>query len=158
HVRVVEGGSTITQQVAKLMNPRAPRTVRSKVREAVTALRLEHRHTKAEILALYLNLAPYGQQSVGVARASDRYFGCQADQLTIAQAAYLAALPQRPGTPKLAMQRQRVILRRLRELKMISESDYRTARAERLSFDRGRHPMIAPHFVERVLRSPFSVL
>jgi len=151
HVRVVEGGSTITQQVAKLMVPGAPRSVRSKVREAITALRLEHRHSKAEILALYLNLAPYGQQTVGIARASDRYFGCQPDQLTIAQAAYLAALPRRPGTPRLALQRQRLILRRLRELKMISEPDYRTARAERLSFDRGRHPMIAPHFVARIL-------
>ena len=157
-VRVVEGGSTITQQVAKLMFPRAPRSVRSKVREAITALRLEHRHAKPEILALYLNLAPYGQQTIGIARASDRYFGCQPDQLTIAQSAYLAALPQRPGTPKLALQRQRSILRRMRELRMISEPDYRTARAERLSFDRGRHPMIAPHWVDRILRSPFAVL
>ncbi|HEX9501323.1 MAG TPA: biosynthetic peptidoglycan transglycosylase, partial [Thermoanaerobaculia bacterium] len=149
--RIVEGGSTITQQVAKLMFPPAPRTLRAKVREAVTALRLDHRHTKNEILALYLNLAPYGQQTVGIARASDRYFGCQPDQLTIAQAAYLAALPQRPGTPKRAMQRQRVILSRMRDLHMITDADYRAARAERLSFDRGRQPMIAPHYVEHVL-------
>jgi penicillin-binding protein 1C len=149
---IVEGGSTITQQVAKLMFAPAPRTLRAKVREAITALRLEHRYTKPEILALYLNLAPYGQQTVGIARASDRYFGCQPDQLTIAQSAYLAALPQRPGTPKRAAQRQRVILSRMRDLHMITDADYRTARAERLSFDRGRHPAIAQHYVENVLR------
>jgi penicillin-binding protein 1C len=156
--QIVEGGSTITQQVAKLMSPDAPRNVRTKIREAVTALRLEHRYTKFEILALYLNLAPYGQQTAGIARASDRYFGCPPDQLTIAQAAYLAALPQRPGTPKRALQRQRIILRRMRELHMISDADYKTARAERLSFERGKHELIAPHYVERVLRSQFSVL
>ncbi|HEY8182933.1 MAG TPA: penicillin-binding protein 1C [Thermoanaerobaculia bacterium] len=148
---IVEGGSTITQQVAKLLFAPASRTVRAKVRESVTALRLEHRHTKREILELYLNLAPYGQQTIGIARASDRYFGCQPDQLTIAQAAYLAALPQRPGTPKRALLRQRVILSRMRDLHMITDADYRTARAERLSFDRGRQPMIAPHYIEHVL-------
>src|SRR5581483_9228993 len=60
HMRVVEGGSTITQQVAKLIDP-APRTVRAKIREAIVALRLEHRYSKREILALYCNLAPYGE-------------------------------------------------------------------------------------------------
>ena len=149
---IVEGGSTISQQVAKLMFAPSSRTVGAKVREAITALRLEHRHSKQQILELYLNLAPYGQQTVGVARASDRYFGCEPEQLTIAQAAYLAALPQRPGTPKRAMLRQRVILKRMRDLKMISDADYQTARAERLSFDHERHGSIAQHYVEQVLR------
>ncbi|MDQ6799828.1 MAG: penicillin-binding protein 1C [Acidobacteriota bacterium] len=153
---IVEGGSTITQQVAKMMFSPSTRTLRAKVRESIAALRLEHRHTKAEILNLYLNLAPYGQQTVGIERASDRYFGCQPDQLTIAQAAYLAALPQRPGKPRLAMQRQRVILTRMRDLYMISDADYRTARAERLAFDRGRHPAIAQHYVENLLRHTAS--
>jgi penicillin-binding protein 1C len=151
HLRVVEGGSTITQQVAKLMLPPAGRSLTSKIREAVIAQRLEHRHTKREILALYLNLAPYGQQTTGIARASDRYFGCAPEQLTVAQAAYLAALPQRPGTPKRALARQRLILHRMRDLHMITAADYRMARAERLAFERGHHPLIAPHFVVHVL-------
>ena len=151
HLRVVEGGSTITQQVAKLMLPPADRSLISKIREAMIAVRLEHRHAKREILALYLNLAPYGQQTVGIARASDRYFGCAPEQLTIAQAAYLAALPQRPGTPKRALARQRLILRRMRDLRMITAADYRVARAERLAFERGHHPLIAPHFVVHLM-------
>jgi penicillin-binding protein 1C len=150
-MRVVEGGSTITQQVAKLMLPPRPRSLTGKLREALIALRLEHRFSKQEILGLYLNLAPYGQQTIGIARASDRYFGCAPEQLTIAQAAYLAALPQRPGTPGRALWRQRIVLRRMRDLRLISDADYRTARAERLAFDRGRHPLLAPHFIEHVL-------
>src|SRR6202007_2258228 len=88
-LRIAEGGSTITQQVAKLILPPRKRTLLAKIREAVVALRLEHRYSKPEILALYVNLAPYGQQTVGIARASERYFGCAPEQLTIAQAAYL---------------------------------------------------------------------
>ncbi len=150
-MRAVEGGSTITQQVAKLILPPSPRTIAAKIREAIIALRLERRYSKRELLALYLNLAPYGEQTTGIARASERYFGCAPEQLTIAQAAYLAALPQRPGTPRRALLRQRLILRRMRSLAMIGEAEWRTARAERLAFDRGRHPLLAPHFVERVL-------
>lgn len=150
-MHVVEGGSTITQQVAKLVLPPRARTLGAKVREALIALRLEHRHTKSEILTLYCNLAPYGRQTIGIARASDRYFGCSPEQLTIAQAAYLAALPQRPGSAKNAAARQRVILRRMRDLDMISDREYRTAIAERLAFEHGRRPLLAAHFIEGVL-------
>jgi penicillin-binding protein 1C len=141
-LHVVEGGSTITQQVAKLILPARQRTFAAKVREAVVALRLEHRYSKREILRLYVNLAPYGQQTVGIARASERHFGCSPDQLTIAQAAYLASLPQRPSTQS-AMARQRLVLRRMHALK----SDFE----ERLTFNHGGHPLLAPHFVQRVL-------
>ena len=94
------GGSTITQQVAKLLIQRRegirPRGFRAKIREMVLALRLEHRFSKREILALYLNLASYGNQATGAGRASQIYFGVDASMLTPAQAAFLAALPQRP--------------------------------------------------------------
>ena len=80
---VVEGGSTITQQVAKLLldrgeAPAAHAAWLGEDREAVLALRLEHRFTKREILALYLNLAAYGNQIVGAERASHAYFGMRA--------------------------------------------------------------------------------
>jgi penicillin-binding protein 1C len=142
-LRVVEGGSTITQQVAKMMLGNPPRTFAQKVREAVVALRLEHRYTKSEILALYVNLAPYGEQTTGIVRASRRYFGCAPEELTVAQAAWLAAMPQRPSAPRRALARQRSILARM--------NAPREAREERLAFTRTPPPMLAPHFVQRVL-------
>jgi penicillin-binding protein 1C len=150
-LRAVEGGSTITQQVAKILLGNPPRTLFAKGREAVVALRLEHRYTKRQILALYVNLAPYGAETIGVARASRRYFGCAPEELTIAQAAWLASLPRRPSTPRRALARQRVVLGRMRALGLIDEGAWRGARAERLSFEGGVGPLLAPHFVEQVL-------
>jgi penicillin-binding protein 1C len=143
HLRAVEGGSTITQQVAKMMLANRPRTFVQKLREAVVALRLEHRYTKREILALYVNLAPYGEQTTGIVRASRRYFGCAPEELTVAQSAWLAALPQRPSAPRRALARQRTILDR-----MDAPAE---ARSERLSFSRAAAPLLAPHYVQRVL-------
>ena len=169
--RVVQGGSTITQQVAKLLlaqrdaahgSDRA-RTRRlgarfaAKLREAVIAIRLEHRLTKAQIMARYLSVAPYGNQIVGAERASQTYFGCSAAMLTPAQAAYLAALPQRPSTfnplrsPESARARQRVVLERMAARGAISAEDLGQARAERLQFRGPEAPFAAPHFVEMVL-------
>jgi penicillin-binding protein 1C len=152
-LRAAEGGSTITQQVAKMLLGNPPRTIAAKVREAVIALRLEHRYTKRQILALYVNLAPYGEQTIGIARASRRYFACAPDELTIAQSAWLASLPQRPSTPRRALARQRAVLARMKKLGSIDANEYRDARAERLSLDRGLQPTLAPHFVERVRAS-----
>ena len=120
-MRLAEGGSTITQQVAKMLvarqhGGRAERTWATKITLAVIALRLEHRLTKSEILALYLNLAPYGNQIEGAARASHAYFGRDASTLTPAEAAFLAALPQQPTRynpwrdPAGARPRQRRVL------------------------------------------------
>jgi penicillin-binding protein 1C len=152
-LRAAEGGSTITQQVAKMLMGNPPRTIAAKMREAVIALRLEHRYTKPQILALYVNLAPYGEQTIGIARASHRYFACAPDELTIAQSAWLASLPQRPSTPRRALARQRVVLARMKSLHLIDAAAYREARNERLSLDRGLQPTLAPHFVERVRAS-----
>ena len=152
-LRAAEGGSTITQQVAKMLLGNPPRTIGAKVREAVIALRLEHRYTKKQILALYVNLAPYGEQTIGIARASRRYFASAPDELTIAQSAWLASLPQRPSTPRRALARQRAVLASMKKLGTIDANEYRDARNERLSLDRGLQPTLAPHFVERVRAS-----
>ncbi|HET7216431.1 MAG TPA: penicillin-binding protein 1C, partial [Vicinamibacterales bacterium] len=158
---IVEGGSTITQQVAKLLitrrSPKRSRGVREKVREAVLALRLERRFEKREILALYLNLAAYGNQVVGVGRASRTYFGCDPSLLTPAQAAFLAGLPQRPTgynpfrnrAPAIA--RQRTVLRRMHLAGALPTAQLEEAREERLRFTRTSSPFLAPHFVEMVL-------
>jgi penicillin-binding protein 1C len=153
--RLREGGSTITQQVAKLLIDR-PRTLRGKAREMVVALRLEHRLDKREVLALYLTLAPYGNQLVGARAASLAYFGGPPENLTLAQAALLAGLPQRPSALNPhrnlegALARQRWVLSRLGELGLASEAELAQARAERVEVRRGRGDLLAPHFVERV--------
>jgi penicillin-binding protein 1C len=166
--RVVEGASTITQQVAKLLlqardeRPRS-RSVFAKLQEAVVALRLEHRLDKDEILALYLNLAPYGNQLTGAARASEVYFGVPPSQLTIAQAAFLAGLPQRPSAynpyrgaagARGAVARQRYIIDAMLGARAITRDEASTALAERLRFDPQRADFVAPHFVEMVLATP----
>ncbi len=165
--RIAEGGSTITQQVAKLLVTRHDRARRgwfSKVKEGVLALRLEQRFSKREILALYLNLAAYGNQVVGAGRASEAYFGCPASMLTPAQAAFLAALPQQPSRfnpfrdPQPARARQRAVLRQMLASGAMPAAQAREALAERLAFRRPRSPFLAPHFVEMVLadRPPAS--
>ena len=149
---VVEGGSTITQQVAKLLLRSRDRSLRSKLRETVVALRLEHRYAKREILAMYLNLAPYGNQINGAARASRMYFGTAPGNLTNAQAAFLASLPQRPSAfnplrdPAKARARQQLVLKRMN----LPRLEYEQARAERLQFVKSARPALAMHFIERL--------
>ena len=144
-LEVVEGGSTITQQVAKLLLQSPDRSVPQKARETILALRLEHRYSKSEILAMYLTLAPYGNRITGITRASRTYFGCDPQQLTIAQAAYLAGLPQRPTAVKTryAASRQRYVLTAMHAPA--------SAFAERLRFSSRETQLIAQHFVEHVL-------
>jgi penicillin-binding protein 1C len=158
--QIVEGGSTITQQVAKLLlnrrSPKRVRGVRAKIREAVLALRLEHRFDKREILALYLNLAAYGNQVVGASRASRAYFAAEPSMLTSAQAAFLAGLPQRPTgynpfrKRDQAIARQRTVLRRMEAAGALTSNQAREAKDERLRFSRTPSPFLAPHFVEMV--------
>jgi penicillin-binding protein 1C len=159
--RVVEGGSTLTQQTAKLLlgrqKPERERGVRAKIHEAVIALRLEHRLDKREILAMYLSLASYGNQLIGAERASQAYFSRPADMLTAAQAAFLAGLPQRPSAynpfrrPDLALGRQRRIIGRMESGGFLTSGQANEARGERLSFRPDESVFLAPHFVEMVL-------
>jgi penicillin-binding protein 1C len=161
--QIVEGGSTISQQVAKLLlsrrEPKRVRGWRAKITEAVLAIRLEHRLEKQEILAIYLNLASYGNQVVGAGRASRAYFGREAALLTPAQAAFLAGLPQRPTSFNpyrrldLALSRQRVVLRRMARAGFLTADGLREATDERLALSAASAPFLAPHFVEMVLAS-----
>jgi penicillin-binding protein 1C len=158
--RIVEGGSTITQQVAKLLIQRRegikPRGVRAKVRETILALRLEHRLSKREVLALYLNIASYGNQTAGAGRASRLYFGVDPAMLTPAQAAFLAALPQRPTAfnpwkgLESARVRQQAVLRRMAAAGALDPHRLQEAKAERLVLRPRRSEFAAPHFVEMV--------
>lgn len=151
--RVVEGGSTVTQQVAKLLLNGGERSVTNKVRETILAVRLERRRPKTAILAMYLNAAPYGNRINGIGRASRAYFGVRPHDLTPAQAAFLAALPQRPSAfnplrdEKRARPRQRAILAAM----PLSAAERSIALRERLVFRGGTQPLLAQHFVERAL-------
>ncbi|GGD06795.1 penicillin-binding protein 1C [Aquisalinus flavus] len=127
HGEIVSGASTITMQTARLLEPR-PRTIPSKLVEMVRALQLEARLSKAEILELYLTLAPYGGNVEGVRAASLTWFGKEPSQLTDAQQALLISLPQAPEArrpdrrPQAAAAGRRIILAKLEQAGAISPS------------------------------------
>ena len=94
--RIRSGGSTLTMQVARLLEPRRARTLSAKLRQIVRAVEIERVLTKDEVLSLYLSLAPYGGNIEGIRAASLAYFGKEPRHLTLAEAALLVALPQSP--------------------------------------------------------------
>lgn len=153
--RGVQGGSTITQQVVKNSILTADRDISRKLKEWVLAVRLEGVLSKEEILELYLNETPYGGTIYGVEEASKSFFGKAARDVSVAEAAYLAALPQAPtflspyGNNRTSLEnRKNLVLFRMRELGFISEDEYQDATAEEVTFQSQRISSIrAPHFV-----------
>lgn len=149
------GGSTITQQVIKNSILQHEKTLTRKAKEAILALRLEQILTKDEILSHYLNESPYGGTIYGVEEASLSFFGKRASDVTLAEAAYLASLPQLPtyyspyGNHIDDLEiRKNFILEKMLSLGFISQEEYDTARNERVEFK----PQVAtgiraPHFV-----------
>lgn len=125
HGEVVSGASTLTMQVCRMMDGR-PRTFSSKAVESFRALQLERLRSKDEILALYLNMAPYGGNLRGVEAASLAYFGKPASRLSLGEAALLAGLPQSPERfrpdrfPERAKQRRAAVLERMEAVGMIT--------------------------------------
>ena len=150
----LEGGSTITQQLVKnplLSDP--SRTITRKIKEAILAIATEITYNKSEILELYLNHAPYGGAVYGIETASETYFGKEAKNLTLAESALLAGLPQSPtryspfgANPELAIARQQDVLRRMVEDKYITKEQADAAKAEKLNFLKKNITINAPHF------------
>jgi penicillin-binding protein 1C len=97
--RIVSGGSTLTMQVARLLEPRPARSVSDKLAEMIRAVQIEQRLSKSQILNLYLTLAPYGGNIEGTRAASLAYFGKEPRRLSTAESALLVALPQAPESP-----------------------------------------------------------
>jgi penicillin-binding protein 1A len=130
-----QGGSTITQQLAKNLFLTQERTVTRKLQEIVLALWLEHKFTKSQILELYLNRVYFGSGAYGIEAAAQRYFGKPARQLTLAEAAMLAGLVQAPSrlapnhNPDGAMRRAAIVIADMTEFKMISGAASRQALA-----------------------------
>ena len=111
HGRIISGASTITMQVARLLEPRTERSLTAKLRQMVRALELEVTLSKDEILALYLSLAPYGGNLEGVRAASLAFFGKEPRRLTLGEAAMLVALPQSPEQRRPTAPRTRRAMR-----------------------------------------------
>lgn len=152
--RITQGGSTITQQFVKNSLLTTKRTFGRKVQEAVLAIELEWFYRKDDILAFYLNQIPYGASAYGVEAASQTYFGKPARELSVAQAATLAALPRAPSyyspygnQPEELLKRKGLVLDRMFEQGYLTESQRDNAKAEKLSFQPRRERIAAPHFV-----------
>lgn len=153
--RVVSGGSTLTMQVARLIDP-TPRTVPGKLRQIARALQLEWHYSKKEILTLYLNYAPMGGVLEGVEAASRAYLGKSARHLSHAEAALLAVLPQSPSRlrpdrfPQAARAARDKLLRRLAP--RWGEAALRDALSEPVIAQTLRTPVSAPLLAERLRR------
>ena len=160
HGTTVQGGSTITQQLAKMMYfPEAQRTFKRKLAEARVALRLERQHPKDEILTMYLNRAYFGSGAYGIAAAAETFFHTKPLNLTLAQAALLAGVIHAPESldpfdqPKLALDRRTFVLRRMRQEGMITTDAERAAAKTPLGLTKRRPPLGTlrnPYFVEFV--------
>ena len=152
--RVVSGGSTLTMQVARLLEPRDERTLSAKLRQIIRAVQLERRLSKDEILRLYLTLAPYGGNLEGMRAASLSYFGREPKRLSFSEAALLVALPQSPETRRpdrfaqAALIARNRVLDRARERGVISTAEAEAAKAAPMPDARRPFPMLAAHAAE----------
>lgn len=159
----LQGGSTLTQQVVKNTLLTQDRTITRKLKELILSLQLENRYTKEEILQMYLNESPYGGQNYGVFTASKAYFNKHPSELSLAESAYIAGLPQSPtrysyfgGTPEAGLARKDYVLFLMNDKGWVSsdgnryflsDDDYAQALEEELQFQETYVPFSAPHFV-----------
>ena len=150
-----QGASTITQQVVKNSLLTQDKTITRKIKEWVLAIKLTNTISKDQILQAYFNETPYGGTTYGIEEATQKYFGKPAKDVTIAEAAYMAAIPQAPsyyspyGPHKDALDaRQKTVLARMKGLGMISDTEYKSALNEKVVFSgAGTGGIRAPHFV-----------
>jgi penicillin-binding protein 1C len=152
--RLVSGGSTLTMQVARLLERKHERTAGGKVRQMVRATQLERALSKTEILRLYLRLAPFGGNLEGVRAASLAYFGKEPRHLSIGEAALLVALPQSPELrrldrfPQAAERARNRVLARAVVAGAITKAEADKAKSERVPLARIAFPQLAPHVTE----------
>ena len=150
-----QGGSTLTQQVVKNSLLTGQKSITRKVHEWILAYKLEGRYSKDQILGFYLNDTPYGGTLYGVEAASRAFFGKSSREVDLAEAAYIAALPQAPtyyspyGNNRQALDsRKNIVLSRMKELGYIDDKQFQHAKAEVVTFSPQQNgSIIAPHFV-----------
>ena len=155
---VVSGGSTLTMQVARLLEPPKHRSILTKFVQMIRAVQLEERYSKDQILSFYLTLAPFGGNLEGVRAASLSYFGKPASQIDLAEAALLVALPQSPVKQRpdrhaiAALKGRNKVLARMVEEGVITSGDAKIAMREGVPFARQTMPLSAPHLADRLAR------
>ncbi len=162
--RIVSGGSTLSMQLARLIEPREGRSLSAKFAQLVRALQIERRLTKAQILDLYLTHAPYGGNLEGIRAASLAYFGKEPRRLTVAESALLVALPQlpekrRPDRNLAAAQTARErVLDRMAVAKVVGEGEAERAGLIPIPSRRLQLPAYAAHLAEAALRKEPQIL
>ncbi|GAH53019.1 unnamed protein product, partial [marine sediment metagenome] len=150
----IHGGSTITQQLIRSYFLTTKKTLERKIREILLSLELERRYSKDQILEWYLNLIPFGSNLYGVEAASQAFFGKHISDISLEEAAIIAAIIKTPSYlwPDGAhldelLGRKDYVLRRMRELNYISEEQEKEAREREIEFTLRINPIEAPHFV-----------
>ena len=161
--KVVRGGSTITMQLARLMEPKE-RTIPNKMIEMFRAVQLELTYKKSEILTYYFNMLPYGGNIVGSAAASRLYFNKPQNALSLGEAALLAAIPNSPERlrpdryPKRALKARKKVLQRMRNAGKITEHQMTEALQEHIPTKRYALPFKAPHLSRLLAKKRTSYL
>jgi penicillin-binding protein 1C len=155
--RIVSGGSTLTMQVARLIEPREERSLAAKLRQVARAWQIERQVNKTGVLNRYLVLAPFGGNIEGVRAASLAYFGKEPRRLTIGEAALLVALPQSPEARRpdrfadAARKARDRVLDRAVERGVIKPAEAEGAKREAIPTERRAFPMLAPHAAEEAI-------
>ncbi|MEG3834031.1 penicillin-binding protein 1A [Microcoleus sp. MON2_D6] len=156
---LVQGGSTITQQLARVVFLNQERSIRRKVREALLAQKIERELSKEQVLERYLNLVYLGSDAYGVADAALVFFSKTVDKLTLAEMATLAGLPPAPSeysplvNPDIAKQRRNLVLQQMQEAKVITEAEAKAAMAEPIAVKPSppkRFKVVAPYFASYI--------
>ncbi len=156
--QVVQGGSTITMQVAKALLLNSERSYGRKLREVLLAYKIEKNFSKQQILYLYLNQIYFGQRAYGVEAAARSYFRKAVKDITVAESALLAGLVKAPTSyaptrdPHRAKERQQYVLRRMRETSLITQDQYDAAMKEEIKVypEEDQNRMIAPYYLEHI--------
>ncbi len=150
----LQGGSSITQQLVRNTILTRERTISRKIKEAILAIELEQRYSKDQILEAYLNIVPYGSNAAGIESASQTFFGTSSKDLTLAQAALLASLPNGPtyyspygSHTEQLFARQKGVLNKMADQGYITKDDAETAKEVHLTFQKRMDRISAPHFV-----------
>jgi penicillin-binding protein 1A len=153
---IVEGGSTITQQLARMLFLKPDKSVKRKIREAALSIRIEQRYTKDEILGMYLNQTYFGTRAYGIEAAAKTYFGKEVKDLSFADAALLASMPKAPSVyspfrnPEKAKERRSRVLRQMLDQRFITEPQYREAENTPLPTMPYFRKYDAPFFIEAI--------
>lgn len=151
---MAQGGSTITQQLAKMLFLKPERSLSRKIREVALSVQIEKHYTKDEILGLYLNQAYFGTRAYGIEAAAQTYFGKSTAELTLGEAALLASLPKAPSlyspfkNPEKARERRMLVLRQMLDHRYITKEQYEAAAQEPLPASPRFRKYDAPYFVE----------